>query len=676
VGIDEGNTGSSEPPDRPRPARRLRLGLLGPLRLERNGVDLALPPSRKARGLLAYLALAPMRVSRPQLCELFWDALDDPRAELRWSLSRIRQLVDDPERSRLKTVEDAVSIDLRGVAVDALAVSRAAAAGFSTLAPAAARELLGLYRGEFLEGLELDDSPLFSAWLTAQRRRFRGVEIALLEQLVVSTPDDEVDALLERWRQLAPFDRRVHELLLESFARRDGLREGEEHLAATARLFESEGLDARPLHTAWQAARESRVTVLAVGAPTAGARRPDSADTASARRASVAVLPFVAKGVAPAVRGGLGDALAFDVVTRLAKLRSLFVIAQGTVLALAERGIGAEQVGRMLNVDYVAGGTYRCIDGRLIADVELVASRTARIVWAETFDVPLPGALLVLDEIGNRIVAAIAQQIETAERNRAILKPPSSLDAWEAHHRGLWHMYLFGRRDNERARQFFETAIRLDPTFSRAQAGLSFTYFQDAFQRWADRDVATTRAFEAAGRSLLIDDRDPAAHWAMGRALWLEGRNGQALAELEQAVELSPNFALGHYTLAFVHGQAGDPEAAIRAADLSRSLSPFDPLLFGMLGARALALVRLERFEEAAEWAAQAAARPNAHVHILAIATFTLALAGSMESARAHAAAVRRSQPSYGIGDLVAAFRFDPLGERLFRRGAQLVGAA
>jgi len=63
-------------------------------------------------------------------------------------------------------------------------------------------------------------------------------------------------------------------------------------------------------------------------------------------------------------------------------------------------------------------------------------------------------------------------------------------------------------------------------------------------------------------------------------------------------------------------------------------------------------------------------------VHILAIATFTLALAGSMESARAHAAAVRRSQPGYGIGDLVAAFRFDPLGERLFRRGAQLVGAA
>jgi DNA-binding SARP family transcriptional activator len=670
-----GNSNRSVSPGRRLLALRLRLDLLGPMRLRRAGVCAALPPSRKARGLLAYLVLTPTAVSRARLCELFWGTVDDPRAELRWSLSRVRRLIDGPEHSRLVTLEDGVSIDQSDIDVDASAVSVATAAGVGTLAHAAARELLGLYRGEFLEGLELDDSPLFAAWLTAQRQRFRGIEIALLEALVARTPDDDVDALLERWRQLAPFDRRVHELLLEGFARSDRLREGEEHLAATARLFESEGLDARPLHAAWRAARQSQVSALAVGVPTAAVQRPGSAETTAARRASVAVLPFVAKGVAQ-VRGGLGDALAHDVVTRLAKLRSLFVIARGTVLALAERGIGAEQVGRLLNVDYVAGGTYRCIDGRLIADVELVASRTTRILWAETFDVPLPSALRVLDEVGNRIVAAIAQQIETAERNLAILKPPSSLDAWEAHHRGLWHMYLFGRKDNERARQFFETAIRLDPTFSRAYAGLSFTHFQDAFQRWAERDMAMTRAFEAAGRSLLIDDRDPAAHWAMGRALWLQSRSDEALPELEQAVALSPNFALGHYTLAFVHGQTGDPEAAIRAADLARSLSPFDPLLFGMLGARALALVRLERFEEAAEWAVQAAARPNAHVHILAIAAFTLALAGSMEAARAHAAAVWRLRPGYGSGDFFTAFRFDPVGERLFRQGARLVGVA
>jgi len=117
---------------------------------------------------------------------------------------------------------------------------------------------------------------------------------------------------------------------------------------------------------------------------------------------------------------------------------------------------------------------------------------------------------------------------------------------------------------------------------------LSFTHFQNAFQGWADRASETDRAFEAAGQSLMADDRNPAAHWAMGRALWLRGRLDQSVIELEQSIDLSPNFAQGHYSLAFVHSQAGDPVAAISSADHSRHLSPFDPMLFGMLGARAM----------------------------------------------------------------------------------------
>ena len=209
--------------------------------------------------------------------------------------------------------------------------------------------------------------------------------------------------------------------------------------------------------------------------------------------------------------------------------------------------------------------------------VELVETRTARIVWAETFDQKLDDAFIVLDEIGNRIVACVASEIETSERNRAVLQPPNSLDAWEAHHRGLWHMYRFTRQDNDHARHFFEMSVRLDPTFARAHAGLSFTHFQSAFQGWGPRGPEIDRAFQTAGQSLMVDDRDPAAHWAMGRALWLRGEHGQSFLELEQAVDLSPNFAMGHYTLAFVRSQAGNPDAAVSASDHARHLSPYDP---------------------------------------------------------------------------------------------------
>jgi tetratricopeptide (TPR) repeat protein len=274
------------------------------------------------------------------------------------------------------------------------------------------------------------------------------------------------------------------------------------------------------------------------------------------------------------------------------------------------------------------------------------------------------------------VVASIAGEIEMIERNRAILRPPSSLDAWEAHHRGLWHMYRFSKADNERARELFQMAVRLDPTFSRAYAGLSFTHWQDVFQGWAEPAPQIERAYEAAGQSLMVDDRDPAAHWAMGRALWLRGRHDESVDELQRAIDLSPNFALAHYNLAFVHSTAGDALAAISSSDYSRDLSPFDPMLFGMLGARAMALVRLERFDEAAEYAVRAATRPNAFPHIRAIAAYSLALAGSLDQARTYASAVRGALPRYRLADFLNAFRFDARGAALFSKGARLVGMA
>jgi hypothetical protein len=63
----------------------------------------------------------------------------------------------------------------------------------------------------------------------------------------------------------------------------------------------------------------------------------------------------------------------------------------------------------------------------------------------------------------SRIVATIADEIETAECQRAVLKEPSSLDAWEAYHRGLWHMYKFNEQDNHQAERFFRTSLDLAP---------------------------------------------------------------------------------------------------------------------------------------------------------------------------------------------------------------------
>ena len=654
-----------------------RVRMLGPMAISRAGVALALPPSRKLRALIAYLALAPHAVNRAHLCELLWDIPNDPRGELRWCLSKARGLLDQPGRRRVETAQDAVRLDLADCQVDVLDIGAAMQQGIDNADPERLRALAALFAGDFLEGLEIGRSPFFNSWLTAQRRRLRACHAAVLAHLAASLPPglDERFACLDAWLQLAPFDPQAHALMLDALGSRGQWREGEEHLAAAVRAFEAEGLDWRALREAWREVRARRASPLQGPGPDDAAAPAAPENVAERRgRASIAVMPFADWTAQAGVRGGVADGLAFDVIARLAKLRSLFVIAQGTVFALDQRSVGPEEAGRTLDVDYVVSGSLRRQARRIVVDVQLVESRTARIVWAEVFDHKLDDAFVALDEIGNRIVASIEIEIEAAERNRAILTPPNSLDAWQAHHRGLWHMYRFNRTDNEQARHFFEMAVRLDPTFSRAYAGLSFTHWQTAFQRWGEQGPASDLAFEMAGQSLIADDRDPAAHWAMGRALWLRGQQDPSLSELRRAVDLSPNFALGHYTLGFVDCQMGDAEAAIGASDHSRHLSPFDPLLFGMLAVRALALVRLGRVEEAAGWAVKAAARPNAHVHILAIAACCLAMAGRIDEARGFLPAIRKAAPSYRVDDFLAAFRLTQETAALFRTAARRVG--
>jgi DNA-binding SARP family transcriptional activator len=539
-------------------ATALHLRLLGPLGVSRNGAAVALPRSRKVRALLAYLALGQGPVSRSRLCGLLWDVPNDPRGELRWCLSKLRGVLDDGDRRRVITgAPDLIALDLSDCHVDALEIEQALRAGAGTLSRDRLGEIVEWFGGELLEATEIDGNPELVGWLAATRHRYRAMHVTVLHELAMrARGTDDTFRHLDAWLQVAPFDQRAHEIMLDALVNSGRARDAEDHLAATIRSFEHEGLDWAPLRDAWRAGRTTVTSASRELAP------PSAATHAAAparQRARVAIMPFV-DTTAGQTQRSVADGLTDDIITRLAKLRVLFVIARGTVYALRDRGIGAEEAGHMLDVDYIASGSVRRADDRLAIFVELAEARGGRIVWIDKLDAAAADTFTMLDAIVDRIVAAIAEEIEAAECKRAVLKPPSSLDAWESYHRGLWHMYKFTGPDNRHAEHLFRAAVELDPTFSRAYAGLSFSHFQNAFlELTPDHARQIELAFETAGQSLGADDRDPAAHWAMGRALWLRGVHDESVAELQRSIDLSPNFALGHYTLGFVNSQAGDP---------------------------------------------------------------------------------------------------------------------
>lgn len=656
-----------------------QLRLFGPLTLLRDGAVVPLPPSRKVRLLIAYLSLSAHPLSRERLCELFWDVPNDPRSELRWCLSKLRGLLDEPGRLRVLTDQGRVALDLEGYEVDALRVLAAAATSMAAISRDDLQALLALFGGDFLDGIAAEGSPDLQHWLAGRRSEFRSLRTTIIAEIgrrsLPGTPEGLVAA--RDWLENAPHDVSAHQRFLMELLHRQMIEEGNRHIDAAARTFAAENVDFAPLRAAWAAMRGNAAPAFATVVE-AGPHGPlpGLAQQAPTRRASVAVMPFTEGRRGQAGRGELGNALTHDIISQLARLRSLFVIARGSVFAIAQEELGLREIGARLAVDYVATGHLERHGDTLSVAVEVAEAATSHILWTDTLEAAAIARMPLLDDVCDGIVSSIAAEIENAERNRAMLKPADSLDAWECYHRGLWHMYNFTAEENARAADFFQQSIRLDPTFSRSWAGLSFTHWQSAFQRWEDRDVETRHALEAAGRSLLGDSQNPAAHWAMGRALWLSGDADEATRALQESIHLSPNFALGHYAMAFVQSQSGDPEMAIAASDHSRLLSPCDPLLFGMLGSRALALVRLGRYEEASDWSLKAAARPNAHVHILAIAAHCLALAGRLEDARAHAARIRHQSPGYDVEHFLDTFRFDGDAQAAYRSAARMIGLA
>lgn len=649
----------------------MEIRLFGPVRVLRDGAEVPLPRSRKVRVLLAVLALAKEPVSRSRLSDLLWNGPNDPRGELRWCVSRLRAVVDDEVKRVVAPAPSLLALRLDTCSVDAAEAEALSLEPIDAVPTPVLERVAASMAGEFLEGLLVDGAEL-SSWLTAARQRLRAKRLTMLEALVHRAPPgtEEHMGRLAAWLQAAPFNVRAHQAMIAALVEGGWSDEAEAHVAGAIRAFELEGLDWTPLREALRESQRGprRVAAMDPPPPSVAPDRP----APPRRRGSVVVLPFTASSPqATQVAHGLTD----DIITRLARLRALFVIARGTAYALGERGVAPHEAGRILGVGYVLSGTVRRDDTTLRVRVELAETEGAGIVWTDDIDGAAGDAFAVLDVIVDRIVASIAEQIERAESKSALAKPSTSLDAWEAYHRGLWHMYRFTERENELAATFFRAALELDPTFARAHSGMSFTHFQNVFLGLTpDRDRQMDLALEAAARSLAADDRDPGAHWAMGRALWLRGGRGECVAELERSIELSPSFALGHYTLGFVHAQSGDPETAIRAADYSRQLSPFDPLQFGMLASRALSLLRLGQKEAAAEWALKAAGRPNAHVHILMIAAVSLALARRTTEARDVVARLRTKVPRYSIEDLVRAFRFDAEAEAILRKGAKRLG--
>jgi len=226
----------------------LEFRFLGAFEVLRDGETLALPPSKKTRALLAYLSLNARQFRREHLCELLWEIPDDPRGSLRWSLSKLRRLVDDEDRPRIIADRTNVGIDTDDIAIDVTDLRELIGNGLDDasvdeLAAAAAR-----YRGNFLEGLEFPNFHDFHAWCVAEREQALRERALLLNELVIrleSTPD----AAIPYARALVgstPYDEAARVRLIRLLAATGHTLEAEQQYQLGVRMLKEAGVVPSP----------------------------------------------------------------------------------------------------------------------------------------------------------------------------------------------------------------------------------------------------------------------------------------------------------------------------------------------------------------------------------------------------------------------------------------------
>ena len=243
--------------------------------------------------------------------------------------------------------------------------------------------------------------------------------------------------------------------------------------AAGKMALEVEDLGERALKNI---AAKMRVFRVRLGVPLSS---PGQNPLALSDKPSIAVLPFTNMS-GDIEQEYFADGVADDIITELARVRSLFVIARNSSFTYRARAVDVRQIASELGVRYILEGSVRRGAGRLRISAQLIDAETGNHIWVDRFDRPVQDLFALQDEIASTVARAISPAIATAELRRVMRKPPGSLDAWEAYQRGLWHLLTQKLEEIPRAREHFLAALTADPTLSGAYTGLAWLHIMES----------------------------------------------------------------------------------------------------------------------------------------------------------------------------------------------------
>jgi TolB-like protein/class 3 adenylate cyclase/Tfp pilus assembly protein PilF len=384
-----------------------------------------------------------------------------------------------------------------------------------------------------------------------------------------------------------------------------------------------------------------------------GAPHPASADV-EPPRLSIVVLPFANIG-GDSEQDYFVDGVTESLTTDLSRIRGSFVIARNTAFTFRGRAFDVTKIGRELNVRYALEGSVQRSGNRMRVNAQLIDAQSGNHLWAERFEKPMTDLFEMQDEIVARIANTLNAQLVAVEARRAERAPaPDSLDLYFQGEAWVNKGVTF--ESMNKAHNFFERALALDPTNVDALAGMAQVEANFAISLSTnDKAARFAAAEEAAAKALSLAPDHAPAHVSLGMVLGFTNRAAQGIAEYERALALDRNMAGAHALIGqnklFI-GRAEETEAHVLEA---LRLSPRDPWAYIWRLTAGFAACLLGRNEEAASWFRQSIETNRNFALCRFIHATVLANSGRTDEARSELTAGLALDPGFTIANFQSA---------------------
>lgn len=319
---------------------------------------------------------------------------------------------------------------------------------------------------------------------------------------------------------------------------------------------------------------------------------------------SLAILPFKSINE-QAGDEQLGLGMADAILTKLSKLPGVSVLPTTAVFKYSGRERDPMASGRELEVDAVLDGTMQRSNDRIRVTVQLVRVRDGRTLWADKFDEPLSGILVLQDSLSEQIARTVAPQI-SAGWQQPTKRYSENLAAYESY---LMGYFFWNRRSKEnlvKAIPYLQRAVEQDPNFALARAILADCYFIDAHHGYNiyPAKESLEKARVEASKALALDESIAESHIVMAQVKSaMDGDPAAAEAEYKRGLELNPNYATGRIRYSFELFYSLRLDEAVREVRRARALDPLSPAANSAL---CFMLIMAREYEGAVEFGRKA----------------------------------------------------------------------